>query len=593
MHVSILGIARLQRTLREDERGVALPTVMIFMLAGVILSLVVSSTVLYSYTFTSTTRAGVQAQAAAEAGVAAAQAALFSGTCTDTSGVITGTNPQFTAEIWRRADESATWDQACPSILDEVRIESTGYAETRGVNGDSSGDVAVVEAILGNAASPVSVSASGPAIFAYDATGFGGSGSLISLDGGTPDVMLRTGNVTCNGGSSGAVNLVIKSGNFTAAGSCTVSGDVWVNGAANISGGANLHGSVTANSVDSTRPIPGNVWSDGHIRLGWGANVGGWVSGASVEVAGGNIKNAWARNGTTVVSGGGSTGTIYSNGNFTISNGSVANAQVAGSACRTGGNITGTVRATTKLTGSCNHANIQQGAPTLTVSPSKPPAAIVPEWIDFGSLPEHFTAAGWPGYVLYTMPSGVCKEPQFLAALQAIGTNKGLIDARPCIGGIETFSGNASTYYEDSPQNGHHAWRVRNDLTIIANRFQLGNGSFNGVGGIHDLWLIHPDMVANVTPDCANETNSQMRVTGGMKFNDVNVMLYNPCRVILESGVKMRGQIFTHRATIAGDAQLIFVPVGLPGYDLSTGLPLAPAATEWDRAILSFRNITG
>jgi hypothetical protein len=217
----------------------------------------------------------------------------------------------------------------------------------------------------------------------------------------------------------------------------------------------------------------------------------------------------------------------------------------------------------------------------------------VPEWIDFGSAPEHYTAAGWPGYVMYTMPAGQCKEPQLLAALQAIGTNPGLIDARSCINGIDTFNGSATTYYEDSPQNGHHAWRVRNDLVIIGTKFHLSNGSFNGVGGTHELWLIHPDTVANGTPDCPDLSRGTMDLAGGMKFNQVNLMLYNPCRVNVQSSVVMRGQIFTHRATVAGGASMTFIPVGLPGYDLSTGLPLAPAATEWDRVVLSYRNVTG
>lgn len=590
--MSVLVIARLQRAIRDDERGVALPTVMIFMLAGVLLSLIVSSTVLYSYTFTSSTRSGVQSQAAAEAGIAAARAGMLNGTCVANAGVFEGTDPVYSAQVYRQSP-TGSWVEGCPSMAELGRIVADGTAATIGVGGDDTADTSTVEVVLGNAGSPTSLAASGPAIFAYNATGFGGSGTLLSLDGTTPDVMLRTGDVNCNGGSSGAVQLVIKSGNLVAGGSCVIAGNVWVNGNANLSGGARVNGSLTANNVNSTVNVGGNVWANENITLGWSAQIGGWVSGKSLTIAGGTVAgNAWARDGVTTVSGAGINGTLYANGAFNMTGGTVANGQVNGVACHTGGNVSGQIRATTKKTnGGCqNNAKYVQGAAALTVSPTKPASAVVPEWLDFGSEPEHYTAAGWPGSTVYTMGT-TCKEPQFLAALQAIGSNPGVIDARACPNGIETFGGSANTYYEDNPQNGHHAWRVRNDLTIIAHKFPLGNGSFNGVSGIQDLWLINPDTIANTVPDCAN-TGMNMSISGGMKFNNVNVMIYNPCHVNLGSGVAMRGQMFTKSVTVDGNASLTYVPLGLPGYDLSTGLPTSVTVNEWDRPVVTYRNIT-
>ena len=77
------------RSLRSDEAGVALAAVLAFMAAGVLFSAIIAGSVVFAYQFTSSTRSGIQAQASAEAGIAAARAGLIGGTCTDTTTVTT------------------------------------------------------------------------------------------------------------------------------------------------------------------------------------------------------------------------------------------------------------------------------------------------------------------------------------------------------------------------------------------------------------------------------------------------------------------------------------------------------------------------
>ena len=327
-----MSIARISRRLaiaRDDERGVALPTVIIFMFAGVLLSLVVASTVLYSLSFSSGVKASVQSQASAEAGIAAARAGLLNGVCPD-GGLYTNDDPFYEVQVYK-PDGTGGWIEGCPEITDDARIVSMGDATNKGVGGNSIGDRANVEAILGSITSEVTLTASGPAIFAYSASGAGAGGRLVSLDGTNVDVMLRTGLVTCDGGFQGAANVVVKSGTFKAVGGCNLAGNVWVNGPVYIDGGAIIGGSVTGTTVEmSNGAVNGNVWADETFTsTGGGVNVGGWVSAASISIGQGSIGDAWARTGDITQTGGTIRGTVMAAGSLTASNGNLQSSVTA------------------------------------------------------------------------------------------------------------------------------------------------------------------------------------------------------------------------------------------------------------------------
>ncbi len=276
-------IARIARSaqLARDERGVALAAVLIFMAAGVVLSATVASSVVAGLQFSSSTRADVQSQAAAEAGIAVARASLIEGDCSgsalySSAGTLDNANttsvdeskPAYDAQIQFSTDDGDTWINGCPlSTQQAARIVSTGYAVTPGLPGDQTGDSTVVEARLSTIQNQATLNPSGPAVYSYSTSGFGGSGKLISSGGLDTSIMIRSGNVNCDGGANGAADLVVKSGNFTAGGSCVITGNVWVNGSATLSGGAKVNGSLTAGSVDSSGIVGGNIYSDSTIKL--------------------------------------------------------------------------------------------------------------------------------------------------------------------------------------------------------------------------------------------------------------------------------------------------------------------------------------
>jgi hypothetical protein len=679
-------IARLARTARSvgtDDRGVALAAVLVFMAAGILLSSVVASTVVQGLQFSASTRAGVQSQSSAEAGIAVARAVLMNGQCvspgTQTSAGaldnpatanVDESAPAYSAQIQYSTDGGTTWVDGCPaSVQQAARIVSTGTALIPGQSSDPTGDTTKVEARLSTIQNQATLNPSGPAVYSYNTSGFGGSGKLVSSGGYATSVMIRNGNVTCDGAANGAADLVVKSGTFNATGSCVVTGNVWVNGAATISGGAKLGGSLTATSVDSSGEVGGNVWSDSTLKLSWGGKVTGWASGASLEIAGGQVnQSAWARTGISIGSGGGVTGTLWSQGNVTVSNatigtvvtqgtaalsggsittltsegavtvsggsagtvvsrgaatlsgtistslkaasltmsnGSLGGGAISGAACFTNGSVNGALKVGSITgTGGCytqsgqswwgGWSKISVGASTLpastalAASPSKPSAAIVPDWVDFGSDPKDYTTGRWPGYTVVTMGTD-CSDVKVFQALQAVGTNPGLIDARTCSNGFAFSGGSGEQTGQGQNANG---FRLKNNLAIIANRFDISGSAnfFSNSGSSVNLWLINPDTIANNSPDCGGRSLS---VGGGFYATNVNIMFYTPCTMTLASSTTVKGQIFAgSNVTFGGAGLLDYIPLGLPGYNLDTGAASGATYTEADRTLQWQRNVT-
>ncbi len=595
----LLRIVRVFRDARDDERGVALAGVLALLAAGVILSSVIASSVVYAQSFSTSTRSGVQSQASAEAGIAAARLALLEGTC-GTGRFTSASGPEYSAEVFTRI--SGAWVQQCPSSPNlDVKIVATGTAATPGVI-DSSGDEISVEAVLTSASGSSSIEASGPAVYAYDAAGVGEGGTMVSVDGNSPDVLLKTGNVTCNGGFGGAATVVVEGGNFTGGGSCNVTGDVFATGAFDLNGGGKVAGSVIAKTVTSTGKMGGNVYAENALTMSWGGTSGGWASGKTLNITGGEVGgNAWARDGLATITGGRISG--YLNSPTLSASGGTLNggSTTYGSACiQTNVTLTQTAKVKTLNTASpCNSptgtswwggwSKVQTqsslSGPT-SASPSMPSVPTVPTWIDFGAKPEDFTSSTWTGFTVVTMGTD-CVASKFYAALQTIGTNPGVVDARNCSNGI-TFTG-GSNDYASSPNETHQGFTFKNDIAIIAKKFDLaGSATFTGAGSERRLWLINPDTTANRQPNCNGQS---MSIGGGFKTVNLTTLVYTPCTMNLTSSTDLKGQLFAGKVSIGGGSRLRYTPIGLPGYDLDTGDPSGSVVSESDRRVASQRNI--
>lgn len=546
---------RLLQTTRRDE-GLALAVVLGLLAVGLIMTSLVLTSVVGAMGFSTYTRAGVQSQAAAEAGIAAARAGLTAGTCTGSAPQYTnaiGETPAYVATIWRPSGTGG-WTAGCPiGTTTQVRIISTGYAVAGGISGVSDGDTTVLEAILAASSAPVSLSASGPAIYAYSAGALGNGGRLVSIDGSTPDVLVKTGNVSCTGAGQGAANFVVEGGTLAVGNSCEITGNAFSSGRMTFSGNGWVGGFAVANGItmQGSSRIYGRAWSRADFTTDGNPTLSGILKAQSAALSGGTVSSQ-----------------AYIYGNTTV------------------GNAGATTLGATFTTQTANPAppNWWSGNSRITkVNPitaptfnsDLPATPTVPNWVDFGSRADDYTSTVWAGFTVYTMGTN-CSASAVQTAVNAIGTNPGVIDGRLCSGALTVANNDSIT--------------VRNDLAIIANRISIGNSGLFTSTSMHRLWLINPDAVDNDLPTC----NGSLSISGNhTHFTNLNVLIFTPCAVDIASGTLIRGQIFAGAVTLGGSAQISYVPVGLPGVDLSTGTTTPTTSSATSRTLLSLRNVAG
>jgi len=605
-----------------DDAGSALAAVIGVMAVGLILSALVMSSVIGGMGFTSSTNAGVQSQASAESGIAVAQAGIAAGTCSSVNGVYksaVGQTPEYKATVWR-LNGAGTWEIGCPTATNaQMRIVADGQAINDGVVGNSSQDKSSVEARYASPVAETSVSATGPAVYSFSSQGFSGSGTLVSVDGSKPSVMVKEGDVNCSGGAAMTGDLVVNHGNLAISGSCNVTGSAWVSGSTNISGGVKVGGDLVASSlvinsgkVDgsvwttgatnissgtmggsiysapatlNSSKVAGSVWSTGVANLGgssevtgsvigdgiklngsdkikshaystedisltWGGEITGNATGKTVTIAGGNVKGqAWGSNNVFIQ-------------DWTSINGSVVTKARTGTGTASGGQ-------TIVPTG-------PGAGPIAPARTGKPATPVVPKWVDFD-----YVASDWTGYSVGVV-GAACGYNEFQAVVSSFGTLPGVIDARACSSAISISS--------------YQKIDMKNDLVIIGKSFNFGGSAGFTSTNKHKLWFITPDKVDNDLPTCTTTgsfTPGDFTIGGGFTIqNTIDTMVYSPCKVNISSGIKWRGQIFGGQVTVDGAAQVAYVPIGLPGVDLSTGESSnsAPTAKVW--TLNSTRNLS-
>lgn len=577
-------------------------------IAGILAAVVATSTI-QALGQTSATRAGVQAQAAADAGVEFARALIEADDCThevdrDYGDIYSSSElaelsiepdtPYFETTVQYNLALSGTWSPGCPEGLlnaalnYQVRIESTGYAESPGV-GVSALDEHTVEAVFGwsilaGPAPTGGIRPSGAAVYAFTSQGFSGSGTLISVNGSKPGVLIRQGDVNCSGASSGIDDIVAGDGEVDVSGSCMIDGNVWATDHVTVDGGTGVTGSIISNGATITRPVGGSIWSTGPVTLDWGSSVAGTITSTSLTATGSVV-------GQNVVTGGNLTATqtdfqsgINAMGDIKlrdltldgkavgrrlILDGGVTlngDADIYGRADATAGwassakNVTATVINFTgqnRVTGTRTiRSTTSVPASAITQNPATPNAPLVPDWIDFD-----YDRSDWDGFEEVVM-SGDCDVDQLRSKL-ASKTGPTVVNGLGCNNNGVVIGGDDKV-------------ALNRNVAIIANKFDLGgSGGFTSTDSSR-LWLVVPDAVkpllglGSTRADC--KWWQDFTLDGGFSFTDsISTMIYSPCRVELASSTVLKGQIYAGEVKIAGDAELRYVKVGLPGVNLDTG----------------------
>lgn len=538
----------LRRIIRRtgDDDGSVLALVLGLMLIIAVVTITVLSVSVTATSFATSSRANVQAEAVAQAGIDATRATLQSA-CTATgpsTAVGSSGTYQTTVSV---PNGSGGWTPGCPTTTTtQVRIVSVGTASAKAVGANTSGDSVTVAAVLSPGGTATSANATGPAVYSYNVGSLNGSGKILPFLGSTPTVMVKTGDVDCSGaGFAGLTALVVGGGALRMSGSCVITGNVFSSGALSVEGGGRAGGDAVASAVtiSGSAAVGGGVWTPGLLSLSGGAAVGGNVGG-----------NASAAN-------------LSMSGSTRIS----GNAWITDTTTTTGISSIGGTLTTRVLSGSPapGRTTVSGGTgPGASPYPT-PTVPSVPAWLNY-----RYSASDWPGYTIVTLAAGTCGYDQLAAALTTIGTNPGVIDGRNCTGGVTSGD--------------YQQLLIKNNVAIIAKSFQLGGSA--GVTSLSavKLWLITPDDTADTSPTCPS--GGGFSVGGAYTFSPtIATMIYSPCNVQFTSANVFYGQVWAGQTSFAGASAFNYVPVGLPGYDLSTGT----AATSGPRSVLSLGTVSG
>jgi hypothetical protein len=538
-------IKRVIRTVASSgggERGSAMLAVLGVMAVASSIALTTTSMSMHAVGYTTSTRAGVQAEAAAEAGIDFAAASLATSVCqslyTSTSTPIFSVTVAYSNLATSPGTTDTSWASGCPPTTSAQRLKlaSTGTANTPGLAGNSSENIRKVEAIFPYTPTPPpnAIIPSGAAIYSYSQVDPTINNLTITQASTTrASIQYLSGSATCTSGSTIVGDVIFGGGGLKVASGCTIDGDLWTSDNVNIQSGTvkgNVNsGGTTGNSVtlSNSATVDGNVFSAGPV------SVAGKVGGDVVA------------------------GPVSGNSTFT-SNSSVGGSVIsAGTVSAASGAIKGTI--TTNQTG--------------IVTPSIP---IVPGWIDYAyNASDWKTSSGSPYTVLTLTACDSTTLSNALATTQNSLTPI-ILDTRIC-GSVTDLGGNNMM--------------LTSDTVIIGSGFRLNSNDFESSDpSAKRLWIIIPDVIADAQPTC--QTNSSAKIINNVVIGAyVGALFYSPCP-ISTGGSTWRGQLYASSVGSSAPFTLNFLPIGLPTVNLSTGKYISPPGTGVLGSRTSIRDLT-
>ena len=512
------------------ERGSALIGVIAILGVTSVVAVSITTSSLHALGYTTATRAGVEAEAAAEAGVDFAAASLSNSSChpqySSNSAPIFAVTVSYSTLQTSPGDTDNSWVAGCPGSIGPQRLKliSTGWAADLGVAGNSSQNVRRVEAIYPYAPSPPSytIIPSGPTTYSYaqaDPT----INNMTITQGGTtkPSIVYRSGSATCTSQSRINGDVVLGGGALSVTSGCTINGDLYTSGVVSVQSGE-IIGNVNAAGVQGgtsvTLATPAVV--DGNIYAAGSVSISGKVGGNIVSgpVAGVSTFSNQSSVGGSIVT--------------------------AGTVSASAGSIKGTT--------TINKSGI--------ITPAIP---FAPPWVDFAYNPADWVASDGSPYTVLTMVT--CSASDLTTFLLAAQNSKRsvILDTRAC-GAVTDFS--------------HHDLMLTSDTVILVKGFNFQTNNIQSPSEPDKrLWIIAPDSVADSQPTCGTGSSSTLgqHVEIGPH---VNTMIYSPC-AISNSGDHLSGQMYSASVNTSSEFELIYMPIGLPTVNLSTGQYLAPSGT--------------
>jgi hypothetical protein len=504
---------RVDRLGRPDgERGNAMIAVIGLLAVTSIITMTVTGATVQALGYTSLSRAGVQSNAAAEAGVDAMLAALFADECPatgqleasqgDLDPTLTGAaadDPFFEATVAYRINATASWTTGCPiDAATQIRIQSTGFATDQGVaESASAGDASAVQAIYAWRPGANSAAVTGAAVFSYGVPGLSNSLELLSFNGNQANVIVAEGNIVCSNSVYVEGDIVAANGNIQLDNTCSAGGNVWASGTVTLQGNKTIGGDVIAAGTGVTRIDP-------NVRIRGGLYVRGEI-------------DSWGQRCTT-----GATGW-----------------DAAGDACSAG-----------RTTGASPVFFFRNDV----VAPTRPP------WVDVNFVAADWQARGWTVRT-WSGPCTIDNRTKSDAQVTALSTytTPQVIDMRGCSSVV--FSSSASL-----------AITMRTDLTFIMPRnVNLENFTVTTVGSLdRALRFITPDTVADGRPTTTGCGRFDINNRNELEA-PVALIVYTPCNVQNSNQLTWRGQYYAGQVSFSNNSEVTYVPIGIPGFDLGNG----------------------
>ncbi len=612
-----------------SEEGAAIITVIGVSAVLMLIMVALLAAVVTAASFSSTTRAGVQARAAAESGITHVWTEFNSNTFSCTKSASGSLNYEVTIEYFDASGTALNCAQVQSHVLTPTaaKVTATGTSAALGIAGASADDQKTVLALFNIEVHPGTVNLD-KAVFSDGSATFTNVLEITDPSGTNSANLYSNESIICKTpvNVKGWINV---QGDFTTQAGCAVAGSIWTGGifdgtAQTSVGGsilsAGLPGSpartislkttfvgasVVSNGpvlVENTNPgdcviftepatICGTVMSiDGGITFSGAPVVGGNVL-AHDGIAVGNVNTKTVVRGNVVSSTGGLSGSANGNGKTVI--GYVAVAGNTGIALKNIGNPASSCALNLNPPKVCAPAQPElplAGLPPELNFPTNsrvvaPPRESMPridsdptaiaKWTSQGwtAVPVACAAAkttidaGWTGKMLLVV-SG-CTDP-----IEWIGTGPTLTGDLAIINPSGFFTKNNPTFRSDV------AGVERELMLIVPSDAKLADGVTSLVTWTTpiatDPSYTKPVCVAGDYGDIETETN--------LYFQDLKTFLYTPCDLVFSNGVDgFVGQMYGGTVTPPGPATMTFEKLAVPGATTTTSTPAFTLATQTAR----------
>lgn len=606
------------------ETGFALITVIGIMAVTVIIAMAITSSAINAVSFTTSTRAGVQARATADAGIDTAWVTMAAGTftCSASGSLGGGTFSTTTTYYGATGNALSCGGGVVVGVPAKAVVNSRGIAANAGVAGGSASNARTLTSVFNIVVNPASITLAEVVFSEGDITI---TNDVNFLDPAGKANLYSNGSITCAANNPKVQGSIFAQGDFKAPNNCAVSGTVWAGGEVSLSSQVSVQGDVysaggspggSASINLGTAFVAGSVVANGDVVMNGNGNAQYCpLNGYNAKVCGSIVSldsTISIGNGAKVGGGLYAKGTVdlgstnserIVGGNVVSKTGGVVASNFGNSGYRVGGfvAVAGTSQlpigrignaasscATTSGFPVCNPANpaIPMSAiPAALNFPTNtrvvaPPRESLPR---INMYPDAGLAAKWPGW---TIEHVACADVK--TRLTTGSSGKLLLVVDGCTSPLEWDNGSI-TLKGDVAIMSPAGFNTRNDMAV--------KSSVSGTK--HNLlWIVPSDAklvsgtdlatwTAPVTSDPSyTKPTCPVGAYGDININKINItdtktFFYTPCDLIMSNQVSgFIGQMAAGSSVMPNNSTFVMEQMSVPGLTAGAGSVATVSVTQ-------------